>query len=108
MTGPVLRLLTLVVTMAALLILGLHSMGPARADADAGPSMQMTHDGGSSGGATGPACAIQCLASALLPAGPVPVMARMPRSVPTPGVSVRLAGLSPLPAGPPPKALASS
>lgn len=108
MTGSVFRLLTLVVVLAALLALSLHPMGSS--EAVAAPALHSAH--GSSPADADPtgiasACAVHCLAAAVPAVETIPTIARALGRVASFGAPVRLAGLSPLPIGPPPKALAS-
>lgn len=109
MTDPVLRLLRLVVALAALLALSLHPMGSSAAEA--APALHAAHGAGPAGAdpaGMASACAVHCLAAAVPAAGTIPTVHRTLGSVASFGAPVRLAGLSPLPLGPPPKALASS
>lgn len=109
MTGTVLRLLTLVVALAALLGLSLHPMGSSAAEA--APALHAVHGGDPAGADLADmasACAVHCLAAAVPAAGTVPAVRRPLGPAALFGAPVRLAGLSPLPVGPPPKDLISS
>lgn len=109
MTGPLLRLLTLAVTLAALLALGPHPMGSLAAEA--APAPHSAHGDGPAGvdppGMTS-ACAVHCLAAAVPAAGTIPTVHHALGPVASLDAPVRLAGLSPPPLGPPPKTFASS
>lgn len=110
MTGPAIRLVTLVLALVALLASGLSPMASAGRDGAPVPAMHASHDGASPGASSGlvVACAVHCLAAAVLSTDVGPPAVPEARTVLPPGAPVRLTGLTPLPLRLPPKALVSS
>lgn len=108
--GLMLRLLTSMVALAALLLLSLHAMTPSVSASNdvSAKAAHTAHDAADrSAGEPVSACAVHCLATAFLPVPAVEVARTLRRVGESFEAPVRSAGLSPLPLGPPPKIVAS-